>query len=87
MAYSSDTERSDEIARLADAAEILVHEATGGFSGHTSMQDAAHIARQAGAGRLVLVHLPADIDQSDLDEARQSFPAVELGEDGASYEF
>jgi ribonuclease Z len=87
LAYSSDTERSDEIARLADAAEILVHEATGGFGGHTSMQDAAHVARQAGAGKLVLVHLPAEIDQGDLDDARQSFPALELGEDGASYEF
>jgi ribonuclease Z len=86
VAYSADTERSDEIARLAHAADILVHEASGGFSGHTSMQDAAHVARQADVGRLVLVHLPADISEDDLQEARQSFPALELGEDGARYE-
>jgi ribonuclease Z len=86
-AYSSDTERSDEIARLADAVEILVHEATGGFSGHSSVQEAAHVARQAGAGKLVLVHLPERVDPDDLEEAREAFPALELGEDGATLEF
>lgn len=86
-AYSSDTERSDEIARLADAAEILVHEATGGFSGHSSVQEAAHVARQAGAGKLILVHLPAEIDPAALAEARESFPDLELGEDGARFDF
>ena len=87
VAYSSDTERSDAIARLADAADILVHEATGGFSGHTSVQDAAHVAAQANAGKLVLVHLPPEIPQEDLAEARASFEALEMGEDGAAYPF
>lgn len=87
VAYSSDTERSDAIARLADAADILVHEATGGFGGHTSPQDAAHVAAQAGVGRLVLVHLPPELPEGDLAEARASFAELELGEDGASYHF
>ncbi len=87
VAYSADTERSDAIARLADAADVLVHEATGSFSGHTSVQDAAHVAAQAGVGKLVLVHLPPEMDEEDLEEARQSFPALELGQDGASYSF
>jgi ribonuclease Z len=87
VAYSSDTERSDEIARLAEACEILVHEAGGDFSGHSSAQDAAHVARQAGAGKLILVHLPPDLSDADLDEARQSFDPLEVGEDGASYDF
>jgi ribonuclease Z len=86
-AYSSDTSRSDEVARLAQAADILVHEATGDSPGHTSPQDAAHVARQAGVGRLILVHLPAEIAAEDLDEARASFPALEVGEDGAAYQF
>lgn len=86
-AYSADTERSDEIARLADACDILVHEAGGDFSGHSSAQDAAHIARQAGVGKLILVHLPPDTSEEDLNEARQSFEALELGRDGASYDF
>ena len=58
VAYSADTERSESIARMAAAADILVHEASGEFPGHTSVQDAAHVARQAGVGRLILVHLP-----------------------------
>lgn len=86
-AYSSDTERSDAIARLADGADILVHEATGGFGGHTSVQDAAHVAKQANAGRLVLVHLPPEILDADLEDARASFAALELGTDGATYDF
>jgi ribonuclease Z len=87
VAYSADTSRSDAIARLAAGADILVHEATGDFTGHTGVQDAAHIAAQASVGRLILVHLPPDISESDLEEARQSFPQLELGEDGAGYDF
>jgi ribonuclease Z len=87
VAYSGDTARSDAIARLADGADILVHEATGDFRGHTTPQDAAHVALQAGVGRLVLVHLPPSLSQSDLEEARESFAQLELGEDGASYPF
>lgn len=87
VAYSGDTARSDAVARLADGADILVHEATGDFRGHTTPQDAAHVALQAGVGRLVLVHLPPSLSPSDLEEARDSFPRLELGEDGASYVF
>ncbi len=87
VVYSSDTERSDAIARLADGADILVHEASGDFSGHTSVEDAAHVARQANVGRLILVHLPPDVSDADLEDARKSFPHVELGEDGGKYEF
>lgn len=87
VTYSGDTEHSEQIVRLAEAADILVHEATGDFGGHTSVQDAAHVARQAGAGRLLLVHLPPDIDADAVDEARESFAELELGEDGATYDF
>lgn len=86
-AYSSDTERSDAIARLADGADLLVHEATGGFGGHTSVQDAAHVAQQANVGRLVLVHLPPEVAASDLADARASFGAIEVPSDGAVYDF
>ena len=85
--YSADTARSDAIARLADAVDILVHEATGDFKGHTSPQDAAHVALQAGVGRLVLVHLPPETPADDLAEARGSFPELYVGEDGARYRF
>jgi ribonuclease Z len=87
VAYSCDTERSDAIARLAAAADILIHEATGAMPGHTSVQDAAHVARQANVGRLVLVHLPPEVAERDLAEARESFAETELGTDGARHEF
>ncbi len=87
VAYSADTERSDAIARLADGADILVHEASGDFSGHTTVQDAAHVAAQANDGRLILVHLPPEIPADDLQEARECFPNIELGKDGAHFEF
>jgi ribonuclease Z len=86
-AYSSDTARSDVVARLAESADLLVHEATGDFRGHTSPQDAAHVASQAGVGRLILVHLPPELSATDLDEARDSFARLEVGEDGAVYSF
>jgi ribonuclease Z len=87
VAYSADTARSDAIARLATGADILVHEATGDFEGHTGPQDAAHIAVQASVGRLVLVHLPPEVPESDLAEARESFSNLEMGEDGGRYSF
>lgn len=86
-AYSCDTEESDAIARLARGAELLVHEATGGFGGHTTVEGAARVAARAEAGRLVLVHLPPEIDDGELARAREVFPGVELGEDGARHPF
>ena len=87
VAYSADTAPSEAIARLAAGADILVHEATGDFSGHTSAQGAAELAREAGVGRLVLVHLPPEIGDGKLGEARDLFAATELGTDGAGYSF
>jgi ribonuclease Z len=86
-AYSCDTEPSPAIERLAKGVGILVHEGTGEGKGHTSMQDAARLAERAGAGRLVLAHLPPETDESHLAEARSIFPRTELGEDGARYDF
>jgi ribonuclease Z len=86
-AYSCDTEPSEAIERLARGVGVLVHEATGEGKGHTSMQDAARIARRAGVGRLVLAHLPPEVVDADLDEARGIFPSTELGEDGGRYGF
>jgi ribonuclease Z len=87
VAYSCDTEPSEAITRLSYGADILVHEASGAFKGHTSNEDAARIAGRAQARRLVLVHLPPDVADGDLAEARSIFPHVEFGEDGNRYEF
>ncbi len=86
--YSADTERSAAITRLAANADLLVHEATGPFPGHSSAADAAGVAAEAGAKRLVLVHLPAlpDGGREVVAEAQTVFAATELGRDGVSYE-
>lgn len=87
VAYSSDTEPCDAIARLARGAAILVHEATGEFRGHSGAEGAARVAADAGAQRLVLVHLPPEAEAIDLSTARAVFPAIELGRDGDALEF
>jgi len=86
-AYSCDTEESDAIARLARGADLLVHEATGGFGGHTTLEGAARVAARAEAGRLVLVHLPPEVDPDELSRARSLFPRIELGADGERHPF
>ena len=89
VAYSCDTDRSETIAELARGADILVHEAMRQrLEGvHTSYADAARVAQEAGARRLVLVHLPPGVSEADLAEARSIFADTELGTDGGRYEF
>ena len=85
MTYSSDTEPCASIARLAHGSTLLVHEATGKGPGHSSAEEAAHIAQEAGVHRLFLVHLPATFPRDDIERARRIFPhthpAEELGKD------
>jgi ribonuclease Z len=89
VTYSCDTRPSDAVRRLAEGADILVHEATGGEGGHTSAPDAARIARDAGAGRLLLVHLPPEgyLDPNAMQDARAIFENTEKGEEMGRYEF
>lgn len=86
-AYSCDTEESEAIARLAHGADLLAHEATGGFGGHATPQGAARVAARAGAGRLVLVHLPPEMSEEEMAGAREIFPGVVLGADGDRHPF
>lgn len=87
VAYSCDTEPTPAITALSRDVDVLVHEATGGFQGHTSAEDAARVARDAGARRLLLVHLPPNVRDEDLAEARSIFPATRYGEDGGRHDF
>ncbi len=87
VAYSCDTEPSPAIARLAHRADLLVHEATGAHPGHSSAQQAARIAADAEARRLLLVHLPPALSDADLREARQSFAQTEAGQELGAYAF
>jgi len=88
-AYSSDTEYSPAIVRLAEGADVLLHEATGEAHGHSSPASAARVAKEAGVKRLVLVHLPplGGKEGEWLAEARAAFPETVLGRDGDRIEF
>jgi ribonuclease Z len=89
VAYSCDTAYSPTIVEMAKGADILVHEAQKiSFPGvHCSYDEAARAASEAGALRLVLVHLPPGVEEADLEDARKVFAHTELGEDGGRHEF
>lgn len=75
FAYSCDTEPTQAVVRLAQGADILIHEATGAEFGHSSAAQAGAIAKQSGAARLVLIHY--DLERNNLHElleqARSTF--------------
>ena len=86
VGYSCDTSPCDAVVELATDVELLIHEGTGALPGvHSSPLEAAEAAREAGAERLVLVHIPAGATEHDLVEARQAFPATEWGVEGGTY--
>jgi ribonuclease Z len=82
--------RSVELARDAD---VLIHEATfeagkhdlAQTTGHSTVADAAEIAKQAGAKKLVLTHISARYGEENsaelLQQAQAVFPNTVLGHD------
>jgi ribonuclease Z len=90
LAYSSDGEASPGVSALAQGVDLLVHEATGDFPGHSTAEAAARLARDAGARRLVLVHLApqlADLPARFADARALFGGEVHLGEDLATFSF
>jgi len=100
MAYVTDTTASPEadyVERIRGV-DVLVHECYfpdgsaewAAQTGHSCTTPVARVARQAGVGRLVLVHLnplSTDRDPIGLDIARAIFPETELGQDLMELEF
>ncbi len=81
LAYSCDTSPCAAVVNLARGATLLVHEATGHLPGvHSSAEEAAACAAEAGARRLVLVHLPPELP--DLSPARVVFEATDWAVEG-----
>lgn len=84
VAYSCDTEPCAQVVRLAEGADILIHEAAGASRGHSSAAQAGEIASQSEVGKLYLIHYPTGkYANGDLiAEARQSYQGdVNLAED------
>lgn len=87
VAYSCDTAPCDAVVDLAHEADVLVHEANGTGGGHSSAEEAAEVARAAGAKRLLLVHLPPGDKSDALDAARAVFRNTDLGKEEGAYAF
>lgn len=89
-AYSCDTEPCPAVIHLAEEVDVLLHESTGPFTGHTSAAQAGEIARQAGAKTLYLIHYPTGKFAGGglAAEARKNFPGpVILARDMMRLEF
>jgi len=100
MAYVTDTTAEPDapyVDRIRGV-DLLLHECylpdrQADFArktGHSHTTAVADLARRAGVGRLVLVHLnpiAAEEDPIGLDAARAVFPQTTLGEDGMEVEF
>jgi ribonuclease Z len=90
LAYSCDTEPCKEVVRLAEGADVLIHEATGAERGHSSAEQAGQIAAQAEVGNLLLIHYPTGefANENILNEARQQYQGeVALATDFMTLDF
>ena len=95
-AYCSDTKKFKRLSSFVKGVDLLYHEATFDMSleelarttGHSTTLDAAKIASEAGAGRLIIGHFSARYkDISPLvEEARKIFPMTFPALDGHTYE-
>ena len=87
IVYSGDTEPCPALVRLAAGADLLIHEATGEYAGHSSPAEAAEVAREAGVARLALIHYPVHgLDLETWRSAAAGFPGpVLLAQDGDVY--
>jgi Metal-dependent hydrolases of the beta-lactamase superfamily III len=90
LAYSGDTGPCDALTRLAGDADILLSEATfvEGIPHppemHLTGREAGECAEQAGAGRLILTHIPPWNDpQRSLAEAASAYHGpIDLAQPG-----
>jgi len=95
VAYCTDTRPCDSAVELARGADLLIHEATyandaaefANERGHSTAEQAAHIAKKAAVKRLVLTHFSAKYKELDvlLEEAVNVFPFSSLASDLAEF--
>ncbi|HLG17924.1 MAG TPA: ribonuclease Z [Blastocatellia bacterium] len=91
VAYCTDTRPCSGALTLARGVDLLIHEATftGDLAaeakefGHSTAAEAASIARDAGARRLLITHFSSRYPDASrlLDEARSVFPDTHLAEE------
>jgi ribonuclease Z len=93
VAYCLDTQFSERSIQLADKCTALIHETTFGPEAvdmarerkHSTMEDAARVAREARAGSLIATHFSSRYDGRQLaeirDAARGVFENITTGRD------
>lgn len=95
VVYSGDTAKCKNTIENAEEADLLIHEATCAHEliedrkNHTSARQAAEIAKEAGADKLVLTHISRRYRNNAgelVEEAREVFDNAEMGEDGKQFE-
>jgi ribonuclease Z len=85
--YSADTEPCAALIRLAAGADLLIHEATGAYAGHSTPAEAAEVAREAGVAQLALIHYPVrNVNLEAWRRQAAGFPGpVSLAREGDRY--
>ena len=91
IVYTGDTRPSEKILKLAQGADVLIHEATfaddlierAAEDGHSTASQAATIAGKAGVGLLILTHISSRYEDAKLllEEARAIFSNTRIAED------
>jgi len=91
VAYSGDTRPSEAFMAASKGADIMIHEATFDSSllekaeenGHSTAAQAAHIARSADVGLLILTHISSRYPDPTilLEEALEIFPNTKIAQD------
>jgi ribonuclease Z len=93
VVYCLDTQFSQRSIQLADKCTALIHETTFGPDAidlardrkHSTMEDAARVAKEAGAEKLIATHFSSRYDGRQIvqiaDEARDVFENITTGKD------
>ncbi|RLI21494.1 ribonuclease Z [Candidatus Bathyarchaeota archaeon] len=91
IVYSGDTRPCVNVAKLAENADLLIHDSTlddelaekAYEDGHSTPSQAAEIAKEARAKRLALTHISARYKSTEklLEQAKKIFPNVFVAED------
>jgi ribonuclease BN (tRNA processing enzyme) len=92
MAYITDTCVDGSYAEFVRGVDLLIHECyfpddcgeMAALTGHSSTSAVAEVARDAGVGRLLLVHIDprrTDDDPVGVRRARELFPNTDIAED------
>jgi ribonuclease Z len=95
-AYCSDTRYFKRLSSFIKGVSLLYHETTFGrdmgklakMTGHSTTEDAARTAAEAGAGALLIGHFSARYRETGklLEESKELFPVTYAAKDGTTYD-